>query len=317
MTDKRIKVAAVQASPVFLDKTATTRKVCQLILEAGTNGADVVGFPETFIPGYPGWLGLLPLSTEPAPSLFCRLFNEAVEVPGPETDAIGKACKEAGIYAVVGINERRPNTTGTLWNTNLFFARDGTLLHKHQKYMPTSGERLVHAPGETGSKTSIPTDFGCLSSLICGENGNPLAQYSVSLDYPVVHVASWPPHFCPGQDVEDAAETNLRGLASSLGCYVISSVATLDDAAIEAYGVDDEIRVYLREQQKKRRATILGPGGPVPGISPSKDEDLIFATVDVDELVKYKYVLVSLSFFPVTGISRLCIDVESGLCRSL
>lgn len=291
---KGIKVAAVQASPVFLNKTATTQKVCKLIREAGKNGADVIGFPETFIPGYPGWQGLICVSTEPAPSLFCKLFNEAVEVPGPETEAIGAACKEANIYAVVGINERRPNTTGTLWNTNLFFDRDGTLLHKHQKLLPTAGERVVHAPGETGSKASVLTDFGCLSSLICGENGNPLAQYSVSLDYPIVHVASWPPHFCPGQNVEDAAEVSTRSLANSLGCYVINSVAVVDDAAIEAYGVDEETRAYMRDQQTKRRATILGPGGPVPTTtSEDGSADLVFASVNVDDLVKSKYVLVS------------------------
>jgi nitrilase len=68
---RSIKLAAVQAQPVFLNKTATTEKVCELIREAGRQGADVVGFPETFIPGYPGWLELLPMSTEPAPSLFC------------------------------------------------------------------------------------------------------------------------------------------------------------------------------------------------------------------------------------------------------
>ncbi len=202
--DKLLKLAAVQAAPIFLNKKASTEKVCQLILAAGRENADIIGFPETFIPGYPGWVELLPLTTEPAPSLFTKLFSESVEVPGPETAAISAACKAASICAVVGINERRPHTTGTLFNTQLFFGRDGTLLHKHQKLVPTEGERLVHAPGTTGSKSAALTDFGCVSGLICGENGNPLAQYSISLDYPVIHVASWPPHFCPGGDVRAA-----------------------------------------------------------------------------------------------------------------
>lgn len=146
-TQKNLKLAAVQAAPVFLNKAATTQKVCDLILEAGQKGADVIGFPECFIPGYPGWVELIPLSGEPAPSLFCELFNQAVEVTGPEVEAIQAACKEANIYAVVGINERRPRTTGTLFNTQLYFGRDGALLHKHQKYVPTVGERLIYAPG--------------------------------------------------------------------------------------------------------------------------------------------------------------------------
>ncbi len=232
--------------------------------------------------------------TKPAPSLFSRLFKESVEVPGPETEAISRACREANIYAVVGINERRPNTTGTLWNTQLFFGRDGSLLHKHQKYVPTLAERLVHAPGETGSKVSVLADFGCLSGLICGENGNPLAQYSLSLGYPVVHVASWPPHFCPGQDVGGAARVFTTGLASSLSCYVINSVAVVDQGAIEMYGINDELRGYLRAEQKKRRASILGPGGAVLAESaPNMDSELLYAVVKPDELISLKYGLVS------------------------
>lgn len=128
---KEIKLAAVQASPVFLNKAATTSKVCALIREAGSNGADVIGFPETFIPGYPGWLEVMPMSGDPASSLFCTLFDQAVEVPGPEVEAIQEACRDAGTYVVIGISERRPGTTGTLYNTQLFFGRDGALLHKH------------------------------------------------------------------------------------------------------------------------------------------------------------------------------------------
>ncbi|KAH6693527.1 nitrilase/cyanide hydratase and apolipo protein N-acyltransferase [Plectosphaerella plurivora] len=285
--ERRLKLAAVQAAPVFLDKTATTDRACALIREAGREGADVIGFPETFIPGYPGWLELLPVSTEPAPSLFCKLFNEAVEVPGPEVDALAAACRDANVYAVVGINERRRNTTGTLWNTQLFFGRDGTLLHKHQKYVPTVGERLVHAPGETGSRATVDTDLGgALSGLICGENGNPLAIWAAGLEYPVVHVSAWPPHFCPGQDVGMAAELTAQHTALFSGCFVIASMAVLDDDAIEAYGTTEEVTEYLRGEKGKRRSFIMGPGRKV---SEDSEGDLVFAECDVDDLVKVKY----------------------------
>jgi nitrilase len=287
-----IKLAAVQAAPVFLNKAATTEKVCSLILEAGRNGADVIGFPEGFIPGHPGWVEVIPLSPEPAPSLFLEQFKQAVEVPGPEVDAIGAACKEANIFAVVGVNQRRPNTTGTLYNTQLFFGRDGTLLHQHQKYVPTVGERLVHAPGETGSKASVTTDFGTLSGLICGENGNPLAQYSLSLDYPVVHVASWPSHFCPGSDVQAAILAASCSLANSLMCYVVNSVAVVGDDVVEKYGINDAIRDFLREEQKKRRATIVGPGSAIlAGPFEEAQEGILYAEVNTDSLIKGKYAL--------------------------
>jgi aliphatic nitrilase len=286
---KILKLAAVQAGPVFLDKAATTQKVCSIIREAGQNGADVIGFPEGFIPGHPGWVEVIPLSAEPASSLFCQLFNQAVEVPGPEVEAIQEACKEANIYAVIGINERRAGTTGTLFNTQLFFDRKGTLLHKHQKYVPTLGERLVHTQGQTGSKASVTTDFGCLSGLICGENGNPLAQYSLSLDYPVVHVASWPPHFGPGSDVQAAISVITNGMSMSLGCYVINSVAAVREDAVEMYGLDDKTREFLRAEMSKRRASIIGPGGRMLAEPLSTQEGILYAEVNVDELIKLKY----------------------------
>ncbi|SPN98655.1 uncharacterized protein DNG_01700 [Cephalotrichum gorgonifer] len=288
--DATFKLAAVQAAPILFDKAATTARVCALILEAGKNGANIIGFPEGFIPGHPGWIEVLPLSGEPAPSLFLEQFKNSVEVPSPETDAIGAACKEAAIYAVVGVNERRANTTGTLYNTQLFFGPDGSLLHKHQKFVPTVGERLIHAPGDTGSKASVTTDFGVLSGLICGENGNPLAQYSLSLDYPVVHVASWPSHFGPGSNLEAATHTLSGGLATSLMCYVINSVAMVGDDALEIYGLTDEIREFLREEQKKRRTSILGPGGVViAGPLEDAQEGIVYAEVSRSSLIKGKY----------------------------
>ncbi|KAF2175284.1 nitrilase/cyanide hydratase and apolipo protein N-acyltransferase [Zopfia rhizophila CBS 207.26] len=289
---RTLKLAAVEAAPVFLNKAATTEKVCSLIREAGEVGADVIGFPEAFIPGYPGWSEVLPMSTEPAASLFVKLFEEAVEIPGPELQAIQEACKAANIYAVVGINERRPNTTGTLYNTQLIISRDGTLLHKHQKYVPTVSERIIHAPGNTGSKASARTDFGCLSSLICGENGNPLAQYSLSLDYPTVHVASWPSHFCPGQELRHAIQVASCGFANSLCCFVINSVAVVADDAIEAYGINQELREYLQNEKTKRRATIIGPGGfTAAGPLEQPAEGILYADVNFKNIIMSKYII--------------------------
>ncbi|KID64696.1 nitrilase/cyanide hydratase and apolipoprotein N-acyltransferase, partial [Metarhizium brunneum ARSEF 3297] len=287
-TKATIKVAAVQASPIFLDKCATTEKVCALIRRAGSQSAQIIGFPETFIPGYPGWVELLPLHTDQAASLFLKLFNESVEVPGPETTAIGAACKEASMYAVVGVNERRAGTTGTLFNTSLFFGPDGSILHKHQKYVPTVGERLVHAPGQTGSRASVMTEFGVLSSLICGENGNPLFQYAVGLDYPVIHVASWPGHFGEGMTVDGAINVFGPAVASSVGCFVVHAVGVVGDDAIEVYGTDEKSRRFLKEQQKQSRACVMGPGGRILAKG-SEGEELVFADVCVDALVKAKY----------------------------
>ncbi|KAH7143604.1 nitrilase/cyanide hydratase and apolipo protein N-acyltransferase [Dactylonectria macrodidyma] len=254
-----VTVAAVQISPVFHNKAETTKKVCDFILEAGKHNARVIGFPECCIPGYPGWGQFHVTESAAAYTMLTQQFHESVEVPGPETDQIGAACREANIYAVVGVNERIPNTTGTMYNTQLIFGSDGTLLNKHQKYVATVTERLVHGPGKTSTHCSVKTEFGCLSGLVCGENANPLAMYSCSLEYPSVHVASWPAPFAPGSDTAVSILSCTRSFAYSLGCYVINSVSIDDDPTIEAYQRDEESRQWLVSERHKLGATIIGP----------------------------------------------------------
>ncbi|CCF43836.1 nitrilase/cyanide hydratase and apolipoprotein N-acyltransferase [Colletotrichum higginsianum] len=286
-----VKLAAVEAAPVFLNKSATTKKVCDLILEAGSEGADVIGFPECFLSGYPGWHALISPTNPLVQSLYLRLFESAVEVPGPEVDAISEACKKANVYAVVGVNERRADTTGTLFNTQLIFGRDGALLHKHQKYIPTVGERLIHAPGHTGSKASARTDFGAVSGLICGENGNPLAQYSLGLDYPSVHVASWPHFFGIDHDMSDAIQVAGKAVAFSVGAFVINSAGLVGDEELEAYGTEGEVRDFLLGERRKRRATIYGPGGFVVAgpLEEGSDKEILYADVDLQVVKAVKF----------------------------
>lgn len=286
---KILKLAAVQVAPIFLKKTATTQKVVDLILRAGSEGADVIGFPEAFILGYPGWNPLLPDADPLSTSLYLQLFDSAVEVPGPEVDALKQACKEANITAVIGINERRANTTGMLFNSQIFIGRDGELLHKHQKLVPTVGERLVHAPGMTGSKSSAQADYGGFSGLICAENGNPLSQYSVALDYPVAHVASWQQFLTYDTDFSDLIQVKGKAVSNSVGTYVINPASVVSDAEIEAYGTTERIREFMEDQKSRRRATIYGPGGrEITGYTDRKDDELLYADADIEAVKAFK-----------------------------
>jgi aliphatic nitrilase len=290
MLDKTLRLAAVQASPVFLDRERSTEKACELIRKAGRDGADVVGFPEGFIPGHPGWQELIPATGEAALLLSRQLFKNAVEVPGPTVDALSAACREANVIAVMGINERRTGTTGSLYNTQLVFNRDGALLHKHQKIVPTIGERVLHTPGTTGCKASATTELGTISGLICGENANPLFQYAIGLDYPVVHVASWPAHFGPGLMMPDIIEIVSRGLAYALKCFVINSVAVIDDGLFAAYGSDAAARTYLEAARGRGGASIVGPGGHIVAGPLPPGEDILYADVHADDVIIPKFI---------------------------
>lgn len=291
MASKTLKLAAVQASPVFMDLTGSTKKACDLIRQAGAEGADVIGFPESFIPGYPGWNPFLsdhnPLKTE----LYLRMFNNSMVVPGPEVEALQAACKEGNINAVVGLTERHAHSNATLYNTQLFIGRDGTLLQKHQKLVATVGERLIHAPGTTGTATAAQTDFGGLSGLICGENMNPLAQWSSSLSYPVVHVASWPAFMTIGYELDNIINAAGGALSFSIGSFLIASVAIVGDDEIEAYGQEPELRAWLKGEQKRHRARIFGPGAQLLAQgSDDVDEELVYATVNPEHLKAFKQI---------------------------
>src|SRR5690348_6714198 len=133
----KVKVAAVQAASVFLDREGSTEKACRLIREAGKAGARVIGFPEGFIPAHPVWYHHHAATGAMANKLAVELFKNAVEIPGAETDALCAAARDACAYVVIGVCEKIPHTTGTMFNSQVYIGPDGTLIRKHQKIMPT------------------------------------------------------------------------------------------------------------------------------------------------------------------------------------
>ena len=161
-----VKVAAVQAASVFLDRERSTEKACRLVREAGRNGARVIAFPEGFIPAHPVWYHHHVATGAIANRLSVELFKNAVEIPGPESAALCQAAREAGAYVVVGVCEKLPGTIGTLFNSQIYIGADGELIRKHQKIMPTVGERLVHTGGHGDTFGAFATEFGPMSGLI-------------------------------------------------------------------------------------------------------------------------------------------------------
>lgn len=151
-TFRKIRVAGVQAESVFLNLDATTKKSIELIEQAGARGADLIGFPEAYIPTFPNWYETIGEGPK-ARGFDKELFKHSVEVDGEHMHAIAEACGRANVNAVVGINERYNGTTGTMWNTQVHITRDGKIAGKHQKYVPTTGERFVHRPAPPGSST--------------------------------------------------------------------------------------------------------------------------------------------------------------------
>ena len=135
---------------------------------------------------------------------------------------------------MVGVCEKQPNTIGTLFNTQVFLGPDGSLLGKHQKLMPTVGERLVHTGGHGDTLGAFETDFGPASGLICGENSNPLAVFALIAEGTRVHVMSWPNHFpTSGDPLRNRVAIDSQAFAQMSKAFVISACGTVDDHMIE------------------------------------------------------------------------------------
>ncbi|MDP2953151.1 MAG: carbon-nitrogen hydrolase family protein [Chloroflexota bacterium] len=189
----KLKVAAVQAAPVFLDKKATIQKACRLIFEATQNGAKLIVFPEVFIPAYPCWLpegghGL----SGPWVYWWRELLDNSVEVPSADTDILCQAAKAGGVYVVMGLNERDRLSQGTIYNTSLIIGKEGRIIGHHRKLVPTSHERMFWGRGDGSGLVVCDTEWGRLSSLICAEHLMVLPKYALLSKGEQVHCALWP-----------------------------------------------------------------------------------------------------------------------------
>ena len=189
-----VRVAAVQAAPVFLDRAATVEKAVGLIGEAAAGGAALVAFPETWIPGYPAFIFSAAGWDDPAAKrALGRLNQNAVEVPSAATDVLCQAAKEHGVHVVMGMTERdAASSRGTLYNSLLFVSSAGDVLGVHRKLMPTHAERIVWGQGDGSTLHVFDTSAGRVGGLACWEHWMPLTRFAMHAKGEQIHVAAWP-----------------------------------------------------------------------------------------------------------------------------
>jgi nitrilase len=211
-----LNVACIQAEPVILDREATIDRIAELAGDAAGRGAQLVLFPETFVPCYPSnrWVRRLAAGAdEAARATFARLMRESVEVPGPACDRLGAIAQEHGLWLAVGVNER---DGGSIYNSLLVHGPDGGLALHHRKLMPTNHERLVWGLGDGRGMEPVGAPFGRFGGLICWENLMPLpraALYQAGLDI----------YLAPTADDSDSWQDSMRHIAREARCYVLTS----------------------------------------------------------------------------------------------
>lgn len=212
-----IRLAAVQAAPVFHDLDATIEKACGLIREAAAAGASLVVFPEAFVPGYPLWAWFIPAGqTHPLRALYAEYHANSVTVPGAAVTRLAEAAAAAGTAVAMGVSERNVEASdGSLFNTLLVFDAAGSLVGRHRKLVPTAGERLVWAPGDGSDLAVWPLGFARVGGLICWENYMPLARFALAAWGEQIHVA-------PTWDRGEPWISSMRHIAKENRCFVVS-----------------------------------------------------------------------------------------------
>ncbi|MGN6284593.1 MAG: carbon-nitrogen hydrolase family protein [Afipia sp.] len=186
-----VKVAAVHAAPVFLDRAATTAKAISIIREAAKAGAQLIAFPETYIPAFPVWAALwAPIDNH---DLFMLMADQSVSAQGPEIAALRREARALGVTVSMGISESSSASVGAMWNSNILIGHDGAILNHHRKLVPTFYEKLIWAAGDGAGLKVSATPIGRVGNLICGENTNPLARYALMAQAEQIHISSWPP----------------------------------------------------------------------------------------------------------------------------
>ena len=284
-----VRAAAVQAASVFLDRERSTAKACDLIREAGRNGARIIAFPEGFLPAHPIWFHFHPGTGRVSTQLSVELFKNAVEIPGPEIAELRRAAADAQAYVVVGVCEKRPNTTGTLHNSQVFIGPDGALLGRRQKLMPTVGERLVHTGGNGDSLAAFQTDFGPASALICGENSNPLAVFAMTAQYSRVHIMSWPNHFpVAGRPMRDRVAVDSQAFAQMSKAFVVSACGTVDDDTIGKLQLSQADQEVIREPGFCGGSVIVSPDSQVIAGPLGNEEGILYADLDLEAGIRMK-----------------------------
>jgi nitrilase len=307
------KIAAMHVAPVFLDSEATTNKACSLIEEAFRGGAQLVAFPETYIPAYPVWSGLRsPVYNH---DMFRRLAANAIMVPGPEVARLCETARRCGVFVSIGINEGTPASVGCIWNSNLLIGDDGSIINHHRKLVPTHYEKLTWANGDGAGLRVVDTRLGRIGMLICGENTNPLARFTQMAQGEQVHVSTWPPIY-PYKDpkegenypLNESIYIRVRSYSFEAKNFNIAVASFMDkpmrDELVKLHADADR----LLEASTRGVSMVTGPNGEILGQPMSHEEGILYVDIDLADCVEPKQVHDIIGYYNRFDVFKLTVN---------
>lgn len=271
------QLAVIQVPPVFLHRDQTLELAVAQLEQAVTAGADLVVFPEAFVPGYPAWGWRLRPGGDwgDCEALHQRLWEQAVDLQRGDLEPLFRAARQHRVTVLCGLNERDGNASGTtLFNSYVAIGPDGSLLNRHRKLMPTNPERMVWGFGDGSGLQLVDSPCGRLGSLICWENFMPLARYSL-------YAQGMDMLISPTYDSGDDWIASLRHIAREGGCWVVGSGNLLrgSDLRVGLPGLD-AIYPDPEEWVNPGDSVVIAPGGELVAGPLRQEAGILYAEID-------------------------------------
>ena len=274
------RIAVVQAAPVLFDTDACLAKALRLIGEAAQKGAELIVFPELFIPGYPYGMTFgftVGSRTEEGRRDWKRYYDASILVPGPETDALAEAAKKYGVYLSMGVSERDA-VTATLYNSNVFIAPDGTVMN-HRKLKPTGSERVVWGDADRDFFPVMDTPWGPMGSMICWESYMPLARAALYQKGVTLYIS-------PNTNDNPEWQHTIRHIAIEGHCYFVNCDMIIPKASYPA-DLSETARAEiarLPETVCRGGSCVIDPSGHAVTDTLWDEEGILYAELDMQKV---------------------------------
>jgi aliphatic nitrilase len=310
-THPRYKVAAVQAAPMFLDLDASIDKAIGLIADASKQGAKLIAFPETWLPGYPWFIWL----DSPAWGMqfIQRYHDNSLTYGTPQAERLAKAARDHRIMVVMGLSEK---SGGSLYMGQWIIDADGATVAQRRKLKPTHVERTVFGEGDGSDLAVHDTALGRVGALCCWEHLQPLSKYAMYAQNEQVHIAAWPSFslyrggaYALGPEVNNAAS---RIYAVEGQCFVIAPCATVSKDMIGLLCGDDPMKKQLLLEGGGFAAIYAPDGQLMHEPLPEQAEGLVYADIDLGMISLAKAAADPAGHYARPDVTRLLLNRTPG-----